>query len=114
MRLPQIQKSALIDEEEGRLRHRLNRGEHPRNADPMRDGRFKVAAHLADWFDEFRGYHRKDGLIVKLNDDLMSATRIAVMARRHAKDAPFGAKAALSSMRIVPMVGTETEEYFGY
>jgi hypothetical protein len=24
MRLPQIQKSALIDEEEGRLRHRLN------------------------------------------------------------------------------------------
>lgn len=56
----------------------------------MRDGRFKVASHLADWFDEFRGYHRKDGLIVKLNDDLMSATRIAVIARRFAKDAPFG------------------------
>ena len=51
----------------------------------MRDGRFKVAAHLADWFDEFRGYHRKDGMIVKLNDDLMSATRIAVMAHRKAR-----------------------------
>lgn len=50
----------------------------------MRDGKFKVAAHLSDWFDEFRGYHRKEGQIVKINDDLMSATRIAVMERRHA------------------------------
>jgi hypothetical protein len=38
----------------------------------MRDGRLKVTPHLADWFDEYRGYHRKDGLIVKINDDLMS------------------------------------------
>jgi phage terminase large subunit-like protein len=51
----------------------------------MRDGRFKVAAHLADWWDEFRGYHRKDGQIVKINDDLMSASRIAVMAHRNAR-----------------------------
>jgi len=51
----------------------------------MRDGRFKVAAHLADWWDEFRSYHRDKGLIVKLNDDLMSATRIAVMAHRNAR-----------------------------
>lgn len=58
----------------------------------MRDGRFKVAAHLAEWFDEFRAYHRKDGMIVKVNDDLMSATRIAVMAHRHAADAPFGSR----------------------
>ena len=58
----------------------------------MRDGRFKVGSHLADWFEEFRGYHRKDGLIVKVNDDLMSATRIATMARRHARDAPIGSK----------------------
>jgi phage terminase large subunit-like protein len=53
----------------------------------MRDGRFKVASHLlaGDWGDEFRLYHRKDGEIVKVNDDLMSATRIAVMARRYGK-----------------------------
>jgi hypothetical protein len=53
----------------------------------MRDGRFKVAAHLltGDWGDEFRGYHRKDGEIVKLNDDMLSATRIATMMRRFAK-----------------------------
>jgi hypothetical protein len=55
----------------------------------MRSGRFKVAAHLSDWFDEFRGYHRKDGMIVKVNDDLMSATRIAVMDRRFAREEPI-------------------------
>ena len=56
----------------------------------MRTGRLKVAAHLADWFGEFRNYHREDGLIVKLNDNLMSANRIAVMARRHARNGPLG------------------------
>jgi phage terminase large subunit-like protein len=58
----------------------------------MRDGRFKVASHLADWWDEFRGYHRKDGLIIKVNDDLMSASRIGVMARRHAKPGLIGSR----------------------
>jgi phage terminase large subunit-like protein len=53
-------------------------------------GRFKVAKHLAAWFEEFRGYHRKDGLIVKVRDDLMSATRIGVMAIRHARQVPLG------------------------
>jgi len=45
----------------------------------MKTGRFKVAAHCADWFEEFRGYCRKDNQIVKYKDDLMSATRIAVI-----------------------------------
>ena len=59
----------------------------------MRTGRFKVASHLHDWFQEFRGYHRKDGRIVKINDDILSATRIAVMARRKAQQSenPYGA-----------------------
>lgn len=52
--------------------------------DRMQTGRFKVFGHLNDWFEEFRLYHRKDGLIVKLGDDLMSATRYGVMMRRHA------------------------------
>jgi phage terminase large subunit-like protein len=51
----------------------------------MQTGRFKVWSHLSDWFEEFGIYHRKDGLIVKLNDDLMSATRYAVMMKRYAK-----------------------------
>jgi phage terminase large subunit-like protein len=53
----------------------------------METGRFKVFEHLNDWLEEFRLYHRKDGLIVKERDDLMSATRIAVMMRRYAKTA---------------------------
>jgi phage terminase large subunit-like protein len=47
-------------------------------------GRLMVFAHLRDWFEEFNLYHRKEGLIVKLNDDLMSATRYAMMMRRFA------------------------------
>lgn len=50
----------------------------------MQSGRLKVFAHLNDWFEEFRLYHRKDGLIVKENDDLISATRYAIMMKRFA------------------------------
>jgi hypothetical protein len=50
----------------------------------MQTGRFKVFSTLADWFKEKRGYHRKNGLIVKERDDLLSATRMAVMMRRYA------------------------------
>lgn len=51
----------------------------------MRTGRFKVFSHLAEWFQEFRQYHRKDGQIVKKDDDLLSATRYAVMMKRFAR-----------------------------
>jgi phage terminase large subunit-like protein len=50
--------------------------------DRMKTGRLKVFAHLTDWFEEFRLYHRKDGLIAKERDDLLSATRIALMMLR--------------------------------
>lgn len=50
----------------------------------MRSGRFKVFSHLNEWFEEFRMYHRKDGRIVKLADDLLSATRYGVMSLRYA------------------------------
>ncbi len=50
----------------------------------MKTGRFKVFNTEHQWLAEFHSYHRSDGMIVKLNDDLMSATRIAVMARRWA------------------------------
>jgi phage terminase large subunit-like protein len=52
--------------------------------DRMQTGRLKVFSHLAEWFEEFRMYHRKDGLIVKQGDDLMSATRYGMMMRRNA------------------------------
>ena len=53
--------------------------------DRMQTARLKVFAHLAEWFDEFRLYHRKDGLVVKLADDLMSATRYGIMCLRFAE-----------------------------
>lgn len=54
----------------------------------METGRLKVFAPLADWFEEFRLYHRKEGLIVKVRDDLMSSTRLVVMDIRHAEVRP--------------------------
>ncbi len=43
-------------------------------------GRLKVFSHLGDWFEEFRMYHRKDGKVVRVRDDLMSATRYGVQS----------------------------------
>jgi phage terminase large subunit-like protein len=48
----------------------------------MEDEKIHVFATLSDWWEEFRMYHRKEGKIVPLNDDLMSATRYAVMSLR--------------------------------
>jgi phage terminase large subunit-like protein len=53
--------------------------------DRMQTGRFKVAKHLHAWWEEFRLYHRDGGKVVKEGDDLMSATRYALMMIRHAK-----------------------------
>lgn len=52
--------------------------------DRMQTGRLKVAKHLHDWFEEFRLYHREDGKVVKQDDDLLSATRYAIMMLRKA------------------------------
>jgi phage terminase large subunit-like protein len=60
-----------------------------------RTGRLKVAAHLSDYFEERRFYHRKDGQIVKLKDDILSATRIAVMMKRMARAVGLGGQAAI-------------------
>lgn len=51
----------------------------------MQTMRLRVFSHLTDWFEEFRLYHRKDGVIVKENDDIMAATRYALMMLRKAK-----------------------------
>ena len=53
--------------------------------DRMLTDRWKVFDHLEEWFAEFRLYHRKDGQIVKLNDDRISASRYAMMMKRHAR-----------------------------
>jgi phage terminase large subunit-like protein len=54
----------------------------------MRTGRFKVFSPLSQWLEEKRLYHRKDGQIVAMKDDLLSATRMAFIMRRYARHAP--------------------------
>lgn len=59
----------------------------------MKTTRLKVFSTETEWFEEFRMYHRKEGKIVKERDDLLSATRYAIMMLRHAEtkktDAPL-------------------------
>lgn len=55
--------------------------------DRMQTGRLKVFKHLEEWLSEFRLYHREDGKIVKERDDLISATRYAIMMKRFAETA---------------------------
>jgi phage terminase large subunit-like protein len=50
----------------------------------MENDKFKVFSTLSNWWEEFRMYHRKDGKVVPLRDDLMSATRYAFQSQRFA------------------------------
>ena len=53
--------------------------------DRLSQGKLRVFEHLLDWFDEYRLYHRKEGKIVKADDDLMDAMRYGVMMIRAAR-----------------------------
>ena len=64
--------------------------------DRMLTGRFKVASHLEDWWQEFGLYHREDGKVVKLVDDLLDATRYAVMDLRFATTPPVESRLRLN------------------
>lgn len=63
--------------------------------DRMQTGRWKVFSTCGGWLAEFRLYHRVDGLIQKLKDDRISASRYAYMMRREAKQ---GAGSDLSNL----------------
>ena len=63
----------------------------------MQEGRFKVARHLSEWFEEKSMYSRvstpSGGSKVRaLRDDLMSATRYAYMSQRFAHVRPVKSK----------------------
>jgi phage terminase large subunit-like protein len=60
----------------------------------MKTGRFKVANHLEEFFQEYRNYHYKDGKIVKIKDDILSAVRIGIMMKRHARSVALGGQRA--------------------
>jgi hypothetical protein len=48
-------------------------------------GRLLIASHLTEFFDEYRGYHRVNNLVHKVDDDLLSACRVLCMQIRSAK-----------------------------
>lgn len=68
----------------------------------MESGRLKVFDSLTEWMEEFRLYHRQEGLIVKLNDDLLSATRYAMMMRRFAEPLAQRARHSFGSTVVRP------------
>lgn len=51
----------------------------------MQEGRFKVFRTCREWREEYRMYHRENGKIWALDDDLMSATRYAHQMLRYAE-----------------------------
>lgn len=58
--------------------------------DRMLTGRWKVFSTCTEWLEERRMYHRKDGKIVKERDDVISASRYALMMLRFAETKPLG------------------------
>jgi phage terminase large subunit-like protein len=66
--------------------------------DRMQTGRWKVFSTCKEWLEERRLYHRKDGKIVKERDDVLSASRYALMMLRYAetKPQPAGANRKLN------------------
>ena len=60
--------------------------------DRMRTGKLKVFKEYLVWWEEFRLYHRKDGKVVKEGDDLLCATRYALMSLRYASTQSFADK----------------------
>ena len=50
--------------------------------------RWKVFSTCTMWIGEFRRYHRDGGRIVKMRDDLISASRYALMMKRFASVKP--------------------------
>lgn len=63
--------------------------------DRMQTGRWKVFSTCGAWLSEFRLYHRDNGKIVKEADDVISASRYALMMRRFAATKPSRQNARL-------------------
>lgn len=57
-------------------------------------GRFKVSEQMVEWGEEYNFYHYENGQPVAKKDDLLSATRYALMMKRYAKPVPLGSRTA--------------------
>lgn len=68
----------------------------------IKTGRFKVVDTETAFFDEYRMYHRDKGLLVKENDDVLSAVFKGLMMLRIAKPVPLGGDNARLKPRSEP------------
>jgi hypothetical protein len=59
-------------------------------AERMETGRWKVFRHLTHWKNEYLQYHRVNGQVVKVNDDVLCSSRYAWSMRRFAITEPSG------------------------
>ena len=69
--------------------------------DRMKTGRWKVFRTCEGWLQEFRLFHRVDGLIVKERDDRIAASRYAMMMLRHAVTKPRLQKLVIPNFGVV-------------
>ena len=82
--------------------------------DRMKTGRLKVFSSCVNWFEEYRHYHRLKGLIVKVKDDLLSATRVGLMDLRFARVDEGVSTAPVSAIsEYNPLEGTPSGGRYG-
>jgi phage terminase large subunit-like protein len=80
----------------------------------MTTGKFKVGASCTQWFDEYRHYHRDlNNIIVKTNDDLLSATMKALMMLRYARSVPLGGQTRYNFITMPRSATAEKPDFPG-
>jgi len=79
----------------------------------LASGRLKIAAHLAEAFDEYQGYHRINGLVHKVDDDIWSAIRVLCMDLRFAKGVEEFARFKRSASGTQVAAGTDFDVFTG-
>jgi hypothetical protein len=72
-----------------------------------------IAESLYDWFDEYGGYHRVEGRVNKVDDDLMSATRVLCMDLSPAKTSENFSAVLRAGNREVIATGTDFDVFGG-
>ena len=73
--------------------------------DRCKTGRFKVVETETHFADEYRQYHREKGMLVKKNDDVLSAIYKGLMMKRFARPVALGGGGIYKSRRA-PTGGT--------
>lgn len=71
----------------------------------MQTGRLKIFSNLRDLFEEIRMMHRKDGQVVKVDEDIVAALRYSTMMLRRARtldEVDPGRKTLLSNPLVTP------------